>query len=145
VLLPLPAQALMRAPTSAPPGPPVRSLRLVIVEDNPDLSDLLRDLLEEAGHHVDVAADGLTGATLITNLAPHCAFVDIGLPVLDGYEVARKVRKQAHSTRLVALTGYGQFDDKVRALDAGFDEHLKKPVDIQALEKVLRKVASSVG
>jgi CheY-like chemotaxis protein len=144
VTFPLSEQVLARAPVSVPPPAPSESLRLVVVEDNPDLSELLKDVLEEYGHSVEVAADGVAGAALIASSAPDCAFVDIGLPGLDGYEVARTIRASAEvKTKLVALTGYGQFEDKMRALEAGFDEHLKKPVDMPALEKLLRKLAST--
>ena len=147
VTLPLPEHEPMPMRSSVPPPRVLVSrLKLVVVEDNADLSDLLKDLLEEAGHEVRVAHDGREGAALITEFAPDCAFVDIGLPGLDGYEVARNVREAArHATKLVALTGYGQFEDKQRALEAGFDEHLKKPVDIQVLEKLLHKLASTLG
>jgi signal transduction histidine kinase/CheY-like chemotaxis protein len=133
VTFPLSEQVLARAPVSVPPPAPSESLRLVVVEDNPDLSELLKDVLEEYGHSVEVAADGVAGAALIASSAPDCAFVDIGLPGLDGYEVARTIRASAEvKTKLVALTGYGQFED-----------HLKKPVDMPALEKLLRKLAST--
>ena len=144
VTLPIPAHPVVRARSSFPP-PELRaqSLRLVVVEDDPDLSELLKDLLEYRGHDVTVAHDGHEGVSLITSLWPDCAFVDIGLPGLDGYQVAQKVREhRPDGTKLVALTGYGQSEDKQRALAAGFDEHLKKPVDIQVLEKLLQKLAS---
>jgi signal transduction histidine kinase/ActR/RegA family two-component response regulator len=145
VTLPMPVHPISRAPSSLPPKQRAQSLRLVLVEDNPDLSELLKDLLEQAGHHVDVAQDGPSGVALITTVWPDCAFVDIGLPGLDGYEVAQKVREtKPDGVKLVALTGYGQHEDKQKALAAGFDEHLKKPVDIQALEKVLYKLSSTL-
>jgi CheY-like chemotaxis protein len=145
VTLPLPAYAISRVPSSLPPKERGQTLRLVVVEDNPDLAELLKDLLEQAGHQVDVAHDGPSGVALITTVRPDCAFVDIGLPGLDGYEVAKKLREsKPDGVKLVALTGYGQQEDKRKALESGFDDHLKKPVDIQVLEKLLRKLSSTL-
>jgi CheY-like chemotaxis protein len=113
---------------------------ILIVEDNADARETLCKLLEFAGHRVRTAADGAAGVEAALAALPEVAFVDIGLPKLDGYEVARRIRAAADGGRrplLVALTGYGLEEDRQRALAAGFDAHLVKPVSEDALEKLL--------
>ena len=114
--------------------------RVVVIEDNPDGAEMLRLLLEHAGYEVFTAGDGKSGIELIERVAPHVALVDIGLPVMDGFEIARWVRSSAphKDLFLLALTGYGQASDRAAALGAGFDEHLVKPVDSDTLREVLR-------
>lgn len=89
------------------------------------------------------AADGKTAVRLAGELRPDVAIVDIGLPEIDGYEVARQLKANADTARirLVALTGYGQQEDKQKAVEAGFDEHLTKPVDPEALEIAMGSIA----
>ncbi|GAC1394820.1 MAG: hypothetical protein NVSMB47_04700 [Polyangiales bacterium] len=109
--------------------------RVVLVEDSEDIRTTLAMLLEVAGYRVTTASDGPAGAKSIVEARPDVAFVDIGLPGFDGYEVARRVRAAVGSSvRLVALTGYGQFEDRRRAQEAGFDHHLTKPVGLEDLE-----------
>ena len=110
------------------------SRRVVVVDDNVDAADLLGAVLRSAGHHVETAHDGLAAVDLIARIRPEFAIVDIGLPVMDGFEVARKLRER-HPTapRLIALTGYGQETDRAASRTAGFDAHLVKPVDTRAL------------
>jgi signal transduction histidine kinase len=113
---------------------------ILIVEDNADARETLCKLLEFAGHRVRTAADGVAGVEAALAALPEVAFVDIGLPKLDGYEVARRIRAAADGGRrpwLVALTGYGLEEDRQRALAAGFDAHLVKPVSEDELEKLL--------
>ena len=114
-------------------------LAILVVEDNEDSRDMLQLLLEARGHHVDVAADGTTGLAQLLTQRHDVALLDIGLPGVDGYEVVRRLREQRpdRSTRLIAITGYGQGEDRARALAAGFDEHLVKPVSVVDLERVL--------
>jgi CheY-like chemotaxis protein len=111
---------------------------IMIVEDNADARDALRLLLELDGHTVEAAADGAEALELATARDPDIALVDIGLPGIDGYEVARRLR-QGHGKRplLIALTGYGQPEDRRRATEAGFDALLVKPVDPTALSDLL--------
>ena len=117
-------------------------LRLVLVEDSPDICEALGDLLRVEGHDVQIAHDGPEGIELIERSHPDLALIDIGLPGLNGYQVARQVRSDmGQEVRLVALTGYGQPEDTRRALDAGFDLHLKKPIDLQALSRLLHDVS----
>ena len=124
------------------PRPVVSSpRRIVIVEDGRDSRDMLRYLLEHAGHEVHEAADGPSGLRMIVERLPDIALVDVGLPDLDGYEVARRVRahEAARAVRLVALTGYGLPDDLRRSQQAGFDAHLVKPVDPARLAALIRE------
>jgi signal transduction histidine kinase/CheY-like chemotaxis protein len=103
--------------------------RVLLVEDNADAREMVRAALELAGHEVHEAADGEAGLAAARALAPDIAIVDVGLPGLDGYEIARRLRLEQPGVRLIALTGYGRVQDRERALMAGFDEHLVKPVD----------------
>jgi two-component system CheB/CheR fusion protein len=116
----------------------------MIVEDNADARDMLRTLLELDGHTVYEASDGAAGLDAILALRPDLAFVDIGLPGVDGFEVARRLRAQENGgpTKLVALTGYGQEADARRTREAGFDLHLIKPIDPDTLASVLAMLAT---
>jgi PAS domain S-box-containing protein len=124
---------------------PTSRLRVLVVEDNADAAGGLKMLLELAGHDVEVASDGLQALRLVDEFEPHVALVDIGLPVLDGFQVARRIR-QEHPTRplLVALSGYGREEDKQQSKAAGFDHHLVKPVDFHAILSHLMEVGASV-
>ena len=126
----------------APPAPGPR--RILIVEDSRDSRDMLRFLLEHAGHEVHEAADGPSGVEAILTVRPDIALVDVGLPGLDGFEVARRVRADARGreVRLVALTGYGLPEDHRRSQEAGFDAHLVKPVDPARLVAVIATSAA---
>ena len=116
--------------------------KVLIVEDNSDAQQVLKDLLELWGHKVACASDGLEGVTELQRFEPEVALVDIGLPGIDGYEVARRARRAEHGRRtlLVALTGYGAPEQRAAALEAGFDLHLVKPVDPQRLSALLREM-----
>ena len=120
------------------PGP-VRSRRVLVVEDNPDARQSLRMLLEMAGHEVQTSEDGPSGLAKLYAFHPDVALIDLGLPGLDGYALAREVRgrPETRAIRLVAVTGYGQAEDRRRALAAGFDLHVTKPVDMSMLEEML--------
>jgi len=109
----------------------------VVVEDNADIRDLLVELLRTGGHDVTCAEDGPGGLEKVLKLAPDIAFVDLGLPGFDGLELAHRARARGSTAHLVALTGYGQPEDKHRAKDAGFDEHLTKPVLDSDIERVV--------
>jgi len=106
---------------------------VLIVDDNADAAELLHVLLKAAGHRVTTAHDPLEALELVKRLAPEVAVLDIGLPVMDGYELGARIRDQAPSCRLIALTGYGQSEDRTRSAAAGFHAHLVKPVDISGL------------
>ena len=95
-------------------------------------------MLEHAGHHVDTAASGAEGVELALQTSPDVVFVDIGLPNVDGYAVAQRIRATlGDSVLLVAVTGYGREDDRRRAATAGFDVHLVKPVDYDSLLRLV--------
>lgn len=115
---------------------------ILLVEDDVDSRDALRFLLEHSGHRVSVAGGGREAIALAASLEPDWAVIDIGLPDIDGYEVSRRLRSNPATAGifLVALTGYGSQEDRGRALASGFDEHLVKPADLQALEALLRSL-----
>jgi two-component system CheB/CheR fusion protein len=113
--------------------------RIVIVEDQPDARRMMELLLASGKRKVFTADNGLAGAELIERTRPDLAIVDLGLPVLSGFELARRIRRNPtlNFVRLIALSGYGQDADIQAALDAGFDQHLTKPPDLERLEQVL--------
>jgi CheY-like chemotaxis protein len=112
--------------------------QVLIVEDNEDSRELLAAILTQRGYRVSTAEDGQSGIDGALAQRPQVLLVDIGLPGIDGYGLAREVRsKLGYDVYLVALTGYGQPQDRSRAIDAGFDVHITKPVDIDALERLL--------
>jgi CheY-like chemotaxis protein len=113
--------------------------RVLIVDDNEDAANSLALILQLGGHEtasVYTAVDALQRAAAFR---PEVVLLDIGLPGMDGYEVAQKMRELPglRDIRLVAVTGYGRSDDRIRARDAGFDDHLTKPVEYAALERTL--------
>jgi len=113
------------------------SRRIVIVDDNADIRDLLQIKLKKLGHAVETAGDGYAGLRRIAESRPDIAIIDIGMPGLDGYEVARRVRQQLpDGIVLIALTGFGQADDREKAAAAGFDEHLTKPIRVEELQQI---------
>jgi PAS domain S-box-containing protein len=135
VTLPAPPAAVVPGEVREPDvATPTSRLRLLVVEDNVDAAGSFRVLLELAGHEVEVAHHGLAALRLVDEFKPDVAFVDIGLPELDGFQVAQRIR-QAHPTRplLVALSGYGREEDKQQGAAAGFDHHLTKPVDFDTV------------
>jgi PAS domain S-box-containing protein len=134
----------IEAPSSRPQilQPTVRARlgsRVLIVEDNADARQSLRTILELSGHQIYEAADGIAGVQQAASLHPDLALIDIGLPGLDGYEVARRIKSMPGGREifLVALTGYSQPRDRQQAHEAGFDAHLVKPVDIQRLAEII--------
>jgi CheY-like chemotaxis protein len=146
ITLPLSAAAdpQAEAPEAALSAPAVGHLDVLIVEDNPDAAELLRVLLESWGHGVRVVRDGLAAVTAASRDVPHVGIVDIGLPGLNGYEVAERLRAnpETRSMYLVAITGYGRPEDRARASAAGFDDFIVKPLDFEALEHAITAAAS---
>jgi two-component system, chemotaxis family, CheB/CheR fusion protein len=139
VWLPLAPAAALNSETLAEQGvPPVQTV--VLVEDQVDARRMMQLLLEAEGVRVFTAGDGLEGAALIERVRPDLALVDLGLPVMSGFELARRIRQDAQNarTRLVALSGYGRDADVQAALAAGFDEHVTKPPDPDRLERLLK-------
>ena len=114
--------------------------RVLIADDNHDSADSLAMLLRMEGHEVAVVHDGPGALEAVGNFAPDIALLDIGMPGLNGYEVAQKIRQASPSSplRLVAVTGWGQHSDKARASASGFDHHFTKPVEPQQLMALLR-------
>ena len=123
---------------------PGTGIEVLIVDDNEDASALLAEALELKGHRVQLAADGIAALQLLSSYAPDVALLDIGLPGMDGFELAARLRNDPRLSdlRLVAVTGYGQRADVSRTRDAGFDAHLVKPVDTNELDKVLRELTA---
>ena len=117
--------------------------KVLVVDDNQDAAETLAEVLTESGFRTCVAYDGLRALQLALQFQPQVALLDIGLPVMDGYELARRIRQepQLAGTKLVALTGYGQAADRERALAEGFDEHLVKPVELTTVETVVRELS----
>ena len=112
--------------------------RVLVVEDHPDTRESLRTMLRGWGHEVEVAGDGAQGLAKALGWRPEVAVLDIGLPRLDGYQVARRVRPAVGGeVRLIALTGYGAAEDRQRAFAAGFDHHLTKPADPEELRRLV--------
>jgi CheY-like chemotaxis protein len=113
--------------------------RILVIEDNGDAREMLATLLRLVGHEVVEAATGKEGIELALRHAPTTVILDIGLPDVDGYEVGRRLRQRlGGGVRLVALSGYGQVQDRARSTKAGFDAHLVKPVDPATLGKVIQ-------
>ncbi len=128
-------------PISWQPGEPIRA---VLVEDNPDVRDLSKSLLETLGCEVEVAAEGNEGLALILRAKPVLAVIDIGLPGLDGFAIADQVRRSlGNSVLMIAVTGYGQTYDRARALASGFDAHITKPLRLAAIQPMIDRARAS--
>ncbi|HVJ85263.1 MAG TPA: response regulator [Caulifigura sp.] len=150
VRIPLARPRLSEAPVKLYSGegrakPDVSGLRIVVVEDNDDIRNIVVDLIRKLGHEVSVAADGPSGLDMIERARPDLALVDIGLPGFDGHELARRVlsRPELKGIRLIAMTGYGQPEDRLRAQEAGFEGHLVKPVSLDDFRTLVRDYARS--
>lgn len=146
---------MVSAPLEAsPPAPaldgpltrhaPPHRLDVLVIEDDEDAAELLRALFAAVGHRTRVARDGVTGLAEVLAHPPDVAFIDIGLPRMSGYDVARSIRRaeQGAHAYLVALTGYGRPEDRARALAAGFDIHLVKPLEIHRVMQLMAQRAS---
>jgi CheY-like chemotaxis protein len=114
--------------------------RILVADDSRDGADSLSFLLKAAGHEVFTAYEGRTAVTLAAEHRPDVVLLDIGMPEMSGYDVARAIRREVwgRPMRLIALTGWSQLDHRRRSLEAGFDEHLVKPVELDVLEAVLQ-------
>jgi PAS domain S-box-containing protein len=138
VRLPLGAPAATEAGSAIRPGRRSASRRVLVIEDDEDTRDVMRLMLEQDGHHVETSASGAEGVELALRTSPDVVLVDIGLPSVDGYVVAQRIRAGlGGSVLLVAVTGYGREDDRRRATAAGFDVHLVKPLDYEGLLRLL--------
>ena len=121
-------------------------MHVLVVDDQPDMADCVALLVETLGHRARAVYDGATAVAVSRSEKPDVMFVDIGMPDMSGYDVARHVRSNPElaKVRLVALTGYGRDEDRSRALEAGFDLHLTKPVSDTTLGDVLSEFAPAV-
>jgi CheY-like chemotaxis protein len=113
--------------------------RILIADDNRDSVELMKELLEHSGHDVRVAYDGPGALEVCERFRPDTVFLDIGLPGLDGYEVARCIRTipSCERIKIVAITGYARKEDRARALESGFTDHVTKPIDLARVSKLL--------
>ena len=137
---PEPQASSPRIETAPPPGP---FLRVLVVDDNVDTVTTLALLVKESGHDVRTAFDGPTVLEAALDYRPNVVLLDIGLPGLDGFEVAKRLRQQPalQNAVLVAMTGYGQESDRRRSREAGFDHHLVKPGDLGKVLQILATVS----
>jgi PAS domain S-box-containing protein len=128
------ARDATRAPLERPDA-----RRVLIVDDNQDAAEMLADMLTSLGHVTKVAGDGPAALVAVESFVPDVALLDIGLPVMDGYDLARRLRSSsaASGARLFAVTGYGQTDDRARSREAGFDAHFVKPLDLDAIVRAI--------
>lgn len=133
----IPAAETLPAAATASPG-----LKILVVDDNRDAADACAMLLELSGHHVQTAYTGLRGLELAESFHPHVLLLDIGLPDLNGYELAAQIRSASwgRGIILIAVTGWGQEEDRRRAFEAGCDHHLTKPVSVEAVESLLQSL-----
>jgi signal transduction histidine kinase/ActR/RegA family two-component response regulator len=149
VRIPLLAEARepARSSTSAEASPPRSPRRILLVEDNLDAAEMLSEVLTAAGHEVRTVHDGIAAISAAAQFEPEIALLDIGLPGIDGYEVARRLRAQMRERApvLVALTGYGQEEDRRRSREAGMAVHLTKPFDIETLECLVHDLCEARG
>jgi CheY-like chemotaxis protein len=144
VRLPLARENENRVSQGARPAyTPSPTVRVLVADDNRDAADSLQRVLELYGHEVRVAYDGAAALKIGDEFRPRVAVLDIAMPGTNGYDVARAMRRQqGGEVTLVALTGWGQQADRTRAIESGFDYHLVKPVDPNALNQLLAEVAS---
>jgi signal transduction histidine kinase len=139
--------AVVPEPVQQPEAPTLTSRRVLVVDDNIDAAETLALMLKLHGHHVQTAHDGLDALRVAPVFAPHIILLDLGMPNLNGYETANRIRSQpwGRDMALVALTGWGQPKDRKRTVEAGFDAHLVKPVDQNTLLKTLHEVVTPRG
>jgi signal transduction histidine kinase/ActR/RegA family two-component response regulator len=133
-----PPRAVAATETGTAPAP----LRILIADDNVDAGETLALLLETMGHETRTTHDGVEALEGAASMRPEVAFLDIGMPRLDGYEVCRRIRSEpwGKAVVLIALTGWGDADDRSKSSEAGFDHHLVKPADLESLEEILTRV-----
>jgi signal transduction histidine kinase/ActR/RegA family two-component response regulator len=146
IRLPMIAAEAATAPAAEPPPlAPTRPLRVLIVEDNVDAAEMLELTVSHLGHLTRVAHDGASALTAATEFGPDVIFLDIGLPVMNGYSVARALRAlpQFGHVHIAALTGWGQDEDRRKAREAGCDSHFTKPLSPAALDELLSRIAST--
>jgi CheY-like chemotaxis protein/anti-sigma regulatory factor (Ser/Thr protein kinase) len=140
VMLPLAVPVEQQQPAAAGASGPRVSWRILVTDDSQDGADSLAFLLKAAGHEVWTAYDGRTAIRMAEELKPDVILLDIGMPEVSGYDVARAIRREAwgRNMRLIALTGWGQAEHRRRSIEVGFDDHLVKPVELDVLENLLQ-------
>ena len=149
VRIPVMAQALATAPlhraaADEPLNKADRPMRVLVVDDNEDAANSLADVLRFMGHHAEVAFSGAQAMHMAEDVEPDLVLLDIGLPEIDGYEVARRLRRSTRRrVRLVAVTGYGAESDRRRTREAGFDEHVVKPVMPETISAIIERARQS--
>jgi CheY-like chemotaxis protein len=131
------------APYTTPGDTPAKSFRILVVDDNEDAAESLVTLLKLDGHDVCVAYDGLSAVESARGFRPQVVLLDIGLPDVNGYEVADRLRSfdETKDAFLIAVTGYGRTEDRVRALTGGFNYHVTKPVNPDEMDAIIRTTA----
>jgi CheY-like chemotaxis protein len=153
------SEFIVRLPVAPPAGPgrpdggggqqprPAAGHRILVVDDNVDAAGSLAMMLKLMGHEVRTAHDGLEGVEAAAAFRPDVILLDIGMPRLNGYETCRRIREQpwGKDVAVVALTGWGQEEDRRRSEEAGFDAHLVKPVDPAGLERLLAETRPTTG
>lgn len=132
------------APRGAESRAGSRRLRVLVVDDNADLVEMLAATVKNAGHDVRKALDGRSAVSAALSYRPHVVLLDLGLPVMSGFDVARELRRHSEmaGVPLVALTGWGQAEDRRQTKEAGFDHHLTKPTAPADLHRLLREYAT---
>lgn len=134
------------APSRSTPAPddPAARFRVLLVEDSKAVAEIFAMMLRELGHEVRIVATGDQALAQLPELHPQIVFSDISMPGMSGYDLARHIRQHpdASEVYLVAMTGYGQPEDRQRSLEAGFDEHLVKPADLDRLRSVFAAAAA---
>lgn len=143
VRLPLDDVAMKRLASEAAPVADSRRLRVLVIEDHLDTAESVAEVVAMLGHEATIATDGAEGLAMLRAMVPDVVLCDIGLPLVDGYEIARRTRADEHlgQVRLVAVSGYSMSSDVARARAAGFDVHMAKPSSFEALERVLGQAA----
>jgi CheY-like chemotaxis protein len=144
----LPSRSGQAGEIASAPRPPVApaseaiARRVLIVDDSVDSAETLARLLRMGGHDIQVAFDGSSALGVAATFVPDIVLLDIGLPGVDGYQIGRQLRQLPGlgGTFIVAVTGYGQEEDRTRSREAGFDRHLTKPVDHDALRRLLQSL-----
>lgn len=133
-MIPTPLCVTMNEPVTA------EKRRILIVDDNRDLATSLARLLGLLGHQVEVVFDGRKGIEVARTYQPQVLLLDLGLPIVDGYQVARTLREEGyHDILIIALSGYGQEEDRQRSREAGMNHHVTKPVDVKTLAELITR------
>ncbi|HWI17381.1 MAG TPA: response regulator [Vicinamibacterales bacterium] len=142
IRLPLSSQDVQQPEAAPESGAPGEALSILVIDDNKDAAEMLRSILETRQHSVRVAHDGPSGLDAATTLCPDVALIDIGLPGIDGYQIAASLRATSAGREmyLIAITGYGRPEDRARAIESGFDHYIVKPLNVDALDRQLASV-----